>query len=153
MPKPAFADIYPRIAPRFSTDARAHGDRVHSHGQASKSPHYGFKWVSLQLEEALEEKRRWDDSTVEGGFDDHHYCLHCMEIDKGSIRHAIGAQGRMRRKIEDFCGVFIMIANSEDCCEVNLLSLPSACILGAFVMKMLERGSYSIIESLVRHGW
>ena len=119
----------------------------------STSPRCGFQWVALQLQEALEEKRRWDDSTVEGGYDAHHYCLHCVEIDRASIRHVIGVRGRMLRKIEDFCGVFIMIADSEDFCEVSLLGLPSACILGAFILEMLERGYYSIMESLIRHGW
>ena len=153
MPKSASADFYPSTAPRSSADGRADGDRVHSHGQASTSPRCGFKWVAQQLQEALEEKRLWDDSTVEGGFDDHHYCLHCIEIDKGAIRHIIGARGRMLRKIEDFCGVFIMLADSEDCCEVSLIGLPSACILGAFIIEMVDRGYYSIMESLVRHGW
>ena len=59
----------------------------------------------------------------------------------------------MLRKIEDFCGVFIMINDYEDCCEVNLLGLPYACILGAFIVEMLEQGYYSIMEFLVRHGW
>ena len=88
-----------------------------------------------------------------GGYNAHHYCLHCVEIDRGSIRHVIGVHGRMLRKIEDFCGVFIVIADSEDSCEVSLLGLPSACILGAFILEMLERGYYSIMESLIRHGW
>ena len=154
MPKSASADSCPRMAPRSSAAERADGDRVHSHGQASTSTRCGFKWVSLELQEALEEKRQWDDAIVEGGFDEHHSCLHCIEIGKGSIRHVIGAKGRMLRKIEDFCGVFIMIADSyEDSCEVNLIGLPSACILGAFIIQMLDRGYYSIMESLVRHGW
>ena len=105
------------------------------------------------MQEALEELRRWDDSTLEGGFDEHHYNYHCVEINRGSIRHVIGAKGRMLRKIEDFCGVFIMVADSEDCCEVSFLGLPSACILGAFIVEMLDKGYYSIIESLERHGW
>ena len=153
MPKSASADFYPRQAPRSSTDGRADGDRVHSHAQASTSPRCGFKWVSQKLQEALEVKRRWDDSTVEGGFDDQHYSRHCIEIAKGAIRHVIGVQGRMLRKIEDFCGVFIMINDYEDCCEVNLLGLPYACILGAFIVEMLDQGYYSIMEFLVRHGW
>ena len=153
MPKSASADSCPREAPRSSVAGGTDGDRVHSHGQASTSPRCGFQWVSLQLQEALDEKRLWDDSSVEGGFDEHHYGLHCIEIGKGSIRHVIGARGRMLRKIEDFCGVFIMITDSEEFCEVSLLGLPYACILGAFIIKMLDRGYYSIMESLVRHGW
>ena len=105
------------------------------------------------MQKALEEQRRWDDSTLEGGFDEHHYIYHCVEIDTGSTRHVIGAKGRMLRKIEDFCGVFIMVADSEDCCEVSFLGLPAACILGAFIVQMLDKGYYSIIESLIRHGW
>ena len=153
MPKSASADSSPGMAPSCSADARADGDRVHSHSHASTSPRYGFKWISLQLQESLQEKQRWDDSIVEGGYDAHHYYLHCVEIDRGSIRHVIGVHGHMLRKIEDFCGVFIMIADSEDSCEVSLLGLPFACILGAFILKMLERGYYSIMQSLVRHGW
>ena len=41
---------------------------------------------------------------------------------------------------------------SDDSCEVNLLGLPYACILGAFILEMLEQGYYSIMESLIRHG-
>ena len=63
------------MAPRSSAYGGPDGDRVHCHGRASTSPRCGFKWTHLQLQEALEEKRRWDDSTVKGGFDDHHYSL------------------------------------------------------------------------------
>ena len=93
MPKSASADSCPRMAPRSSAEERADGDRVHSHGQASTSPRCGFKWVSLKLQEALEEKRRWDDSTMEGGFDDHHYSRYCVEIDRGSVRHIMAFKG------------------------------------------------------------
>ena len=153
MPKSASADSSPGMAPRSSADARADGDRVHSHGHASTSPRCGFQWVALQLHEALEEKRRWDDSTVEGGYDDKHYSRHCMEINRASIRHIIGVRGRMLRKIEDFCGVFIMISDYEDSCEVSLLGLPYACMLGGFIIEMLDQGYYSILEFLIRHGW
>ena len=153
MPKSASADPCPRTAPRSSAAGRADGDRVHSHGQASTSPRCGLEWVSLHLQEALEEKRRWDDSTVEGGFDDKHYNVHCVEIERGSIRHVIGVRGRMLKKIEDFCGVFITLQDYEDSCEVYLFGLPYACILGAFIIEMLDKGYYSIIESLIRHGW
>ena len=64
MPKSASAASWPKTAPGSSIAAGLDGDRVHSHGQASASPHCGFKWVSLQLQEVLEEKRHWDDSTV-----------------------------------------------------------------------------------------
>ena len=153
MPKPASADSCPRTAPSSSSATGLDGDRVHSHGRASTSPLCGFKWVYLQLQEVLEEKRRWDDSNVEWGFDEHHYSLHCIDIDRGSIRHVIGARGRTLRKIKVFYDVFIMVADYEDSREVSLLGLPYACILGAFIIKMLDRGYYSIIESLVRHGW
>ena len=153
MPKSASADFCPQTAPRSLADGRADGDRVHSHSRASTSPRCGFKWVSQHLQESLEERRRWDDSSAEGGFNEHHYCLHCIEILRGSVRHVIGAKGRMLRKIEDFCGVFITLTDYEDCCEVNLIGLPSACILGAFIVEMLDKGYYSIMESLIRHGW
>ena len=153
MPKSASADFCPQTDPRSSADGRADGDRVNSHGRASTSPRCGFKWVSQHLQEALEERKRFDDCSAEGGFDETHYCLHCIEILKGSARHVIGAKGQMLRKIEDFCGVFIFLTDYEDCCEVNLVGLPSACILGAFIVEMLDKGYYSIIESLIRHGW
>ena len=38
----------------------------------------------------------------------------------------------------------------EDSCEVNLLGLPYACILEAFI-EMLEQCYYSIMEFLVRY--
>ena len=153
MPKSASADSCPRTIPRSSADGRADGDRVHSHGQASTSPRCGFKWVSQHLQQALEERRRWDDSSAEGGFDENHHCLHCVQIEKGSARHVIGTKGRMLQKIEDFCGVFIFLTDYEDCCEVYLVGLPAACILGAFIIEMLNQGYYSIMESLIRHGW
>ena len=59
----------------------------------------------------------------------------------------------MLRKIEDFCGVFIFLTDYEDCCEVMLVGLPAACILGAFIIEMLNKGYYSIMDSLTRHGW
>ena len=97
----------------------------------------------LQLQEALEERQRWDDYTVEGESDDQHYSLHCVEIAKGAIRHVIGVRGRMLRKIEDFYGVFITINDDhEDSCEVNLLGLSYTCILGDFIIKMLKQGCY-----------
>ena len=153
MPKSASADSYPGIASTSSAAAREEGDRVLSHGQASTSPRCGFQWVARQLQEALDQKRRWDDSTVVGGFDDQHYSRHVVEIGRGSIRHIIGVRGRMLRKIEDFCGIFIMISDCEDTCEVSLLGLPYACLLGGFIVEMLDQGYYSIMEFLVRHGW
>ena len=153
MPKSASADSYPGIASTSSAAMREEGDRVLSHGQASTSPRCGFQWVARQLQEALDQKRLWDDSTVEGGFDDQHYSHHCVEIAKSATRHVIGVQGRMLRRIEDFCGVFIMINDYEDCCEVNLLGLPYAYLLGAFIVEMLDQSYYSIMEFLVRHGW
>ena len=102
MPKSTSADSCPRTAPRSSVDARADGDRVHSHGQASMSLLCGFKWVFQHLQKTMEEKRCWDNSSTEGGFDEHHYCLHCIEVDRGSIRHIIGAKGGILRKTEDF---------------------------------------------------
>ena len=109
MPKSASVDSYPGIASTSSAAAREEGDRVLSHGQASTSPRCGFQWVARQLQEALDQKRRWDDSTVVGGFDDQHYSRHCVEIGRDSIRHVIGVRGRMLRKIEDFCGIFIIV--------------------------------------------
>ena len=154
MPKSASADSCPQTAPRSFAAGRADGDRVHSHGRASTSPRCGFKWVSQHLEEALTEKRHWDDYIQEGGFDDQHYSRHCVEIAKSAIRHVIGVRGRMLRKIEDFCGIFITLHDAyDDICEVNLLGLPYACILGAFIVEMLGQGYYSIVESLIRHGW
>ena len=154
MPKSAFADSCPQTAPRSFAAGREDGDRVHSHGRASTSPRCGFKWVSQHLEEALVEKRHWDDYIQEGGFDDQYYSRHCVEIAKSAIRHVIGVRGRMLRKIEDFCGIFITVTDAyDDTCEVNLLGLPYACLLGAFIVEMLEQGYYSIMEFLVRHGW
>ena len=76
-----------------------------------------------------------------------------MEITRASIRHIIGVRGHMLRKIEDFCGIFIMISDCEDSCEVSLLGLPYACMLGGFIIEMLDQGYYSILELLIRHGW
>ena len=45
---------------------------------------------------------------------------------RGAIRHVIGIRGRMLREIEDFCGVFIIVNDCENSCEVNLLGLPYA---------------------------
>ena len=67
MPKSAFADSSPKMALRSLADARVNGNLVHSHGHILTSIGYGFNWVSLQLQEALEEKRCWDDSTKGGG--------------------------------------------------------------------------------------
>ena len=153
MPKSASADSKPTASARSAPGVGKDGDRVHSHGQASTSPRCGFKWVTQQLQEALDQRRAWDDSTVIGGFDDQHYSRHCVEIGKHAIRHVIGTRGRMLRKIEDFCGVFIMVNDDEDCCEVNLLGLPYACLSGGFIVEMLEQGYYSIMEFLARHGW
>ena len=77
-----------------------------------------------------------------------------MNIDKPTIRHVIGAGGRMLRKIEDFCGVFIIVgASLDDSCELLLLGLPNACILGDFIIEMLGLGYFPIIETLIRLGW
>ena len=46
-----------------------------------------------------------------------------------------------------------MIADYEDPCEVSLFGPPLACILQVFIIEMLDRSYYSIMESLVRHGW
>ena len=77
-----------------------------------------------------------------------------MNIGKTTVRHVIGAGGRMLRKIEDFCGVFIITGDSMDgSCELLLLGLPAACILSDFIIEMLGLGYFPIIETLIRLGW
>ena len=154
MPKSASTDSQPEAATRAPVGGRKDGDRVHSNAQASTSPRCGFKWVDQKLKEALEQRRKGDEEMCINGFDEHHYSCHAIDIHQASVRHIIGTGGRMLRKIEDFCGVFIIVG---DCinghCEIILLGLPSACILGEFIIEMLEHGYFSIIETLVRLGW
>ena len=154
MPKSASADSQPGISTGSSTGGRNGGDRVYSHGRASTSPRCGFKWVYQCLEEALEVRRRGDQELYIDGFDADHHSTHGMEIEQDLIRHVIGVKGRMLHKIEDFCGIFIIVGDCEDGqCELNLIGVPSACVLGEFIIEMLGHGYYSIIETLERLGW
>ena len=154
MPKSASADSQPGISARSSTGGRDGGDRVLSHGRASTSPRCGFRWVARCLEEALEERRKEANEECIDEFNDDHYSSHVMEIGQPFIRHVIGVKGRMLHKIEDFCGIFIVVGDCEDgLCELTLIGAPSACILGEFIIDMLGYGYYSIIGTLERLGW
>ena len=65
----------------------------------------------------------------------------------------MGRTGKRAGENRRFLWCFILIADYEDSCEVSLIGLSAACIVGAFVIEMLYRGYYFIMESLVQHGW
>ena len=80
--------------------------------------------------------------------------MHTLKFSKTTAPHIIGRGGRMLRRIEDFCGVFLSLADvSSDVVELTIYGPTRGCALVQFTGEMLTEGVYSVMDTLARHGF
>ena len=80
--------------------------------------------------------------------------MHQMQFSKRTAPHVIGRGGRMLRRIEDFCGVFLSLRDvAPDAVELTIFGDLWGCALVRFIGEMLNEGIYSVIDTLARQGF
>ena len=126
--------------------------RVRSHAEATTSPRCSFGWFASRLKElqaplvAVEEG--------EAPIPENAMIMHSMKFFKMTAPHVIGRGGRMLRRIEDFCGVFLSISDvSSEMVELTAYGTSRGCALVQFIGDMLIEGVYSVLDTLARHGF
>ena len=131
---------------------RGDQERLWSHATASTSPRCAFGWVASRLVEIEAPLAALEERVVPMKEND--MILHTLKFSKTTAPHVIGRGGRMLRRIEDFCGVFLSISDvSSDVVELDIYGPTRGCALVQFIGEMLIEGVYSIMDTLARHGF
>ena len=126
--------------------------RVWSHAEATTSPRCAFSWFSSRLEELQAPLVVVGEG--EAPINETDMLMHQMKFFKTVAPHVIGRGGRMLRRIEDFCGVFLSLSDvSSDMVELTIYGPSRGCALVQFIGDMLIEGVYSILDTLARHGF
>ena len=127
-------------------------ERVWSHAEATTSPRCTFRWFASRLKE-LEAPL----VVVEEGeapITENDIIMHRITFFKITAPHIIGRGGRMLRRIEDFCGVFLSLSDvSSEMVELTIYGTSRGCAMVQFIKDMLIEGVYSVIDTLARHGF
>ena len=151
---PDFQDLdsHSKGAHQETSKREAHEERVHSNATASTSLRCGFQWLRVVLDSRLHD---WMDEYgfATEDFDPTAYYWRHIEVSSSCLKHVIGRGGRTLRKIESFAGVFAFVEDTNKGPQIALAGCPRACILAEFLVEMLEGSNYSIMESLVEHGF
>ena len=137
-----------RFADLGSADGELRGEdqsgRQGSHREAGPSPRCALGWVYdriNKIELALVED-------VEGPTTLETVVTHCATVGKFGVGHFIGKKGRNLRKIERFCGAFLILNDSETEVEILMWGPVRACALVQFIAEAFNLGFYSIMDSL-----
>ena len=126
--------------------------RLWSHTMASTSPRRAFGWVPSRLGEIEAPLAALEERVVPMKEND--MIMHTLKFSKTTAPHVIGRGGRMLRRIEDFCGVFLSLSDvSSDVVELDIYGPTRGCALVQFIGEMLIEGVYSVMDTLARHGF
>ena len=126
--------------------------RVRSHAEATTSPRCAFRWFGSHLGELQAPLV----AAEEGGspLKENDMLMHQMQFSKRTAPHVIGRGGRILRRIEDFCGVFLSLRDvAPDAVELTIFGPLRGCALARFIGEMLNEGIYSVIDTLARQGF
>ena len=118
--------------------------RQGSHRAAGPSPRCALGWVYdkiNKIELALVED-------IEGPTTLETVVTHCATVGKPGVGHFIGKKGRNLRKIERFCGAFLILNDFETEVEIVMWGPVRACALVQFIAEAFNLGFYSIVDSL-----
>ena len=118
--------------------------RQGSHRAAGPSPRCALGWVYERINNIGLELL----ADIEGPTTLDTVVTHFATIGKSGIGHFIGKKGHMLRKIERFCGVFLILNDSETEVEILMWGPVRACALAQFVAEAFNLGFYSIVDSL-----
>ena len=131
---------------------RGDQERLWSHATATTSPRCAFGWVASRLGEIEAPLAALEERVVPMKEND--MIMHTLKFSKTTAPHVIGRGGRMLRRIEDFCGVFLSLSDvSSDVVELDIYGPIRGCALVQFIGEMLIEGVYSIMDTLARHGF
>ena len=123
-----------------------------SHSAATTSPRCSFSWLFSRVGE-LEAPL----VVVEEGeapISANEMIRHSMHFSKSVAPHVIGRGGRMMRRIEDFCGVFLSLSDiPSNMVELTIYGTSRGCALVQFIGDMLLEGVYSVLDTLARLGF
>ena len=127
-------------------------ERVDTHKHASTSWRCGFKWVSALLGSRL---RAWDLEDAQGCqcsindlYNDPFYFKY-VEVDPTAVPHIIGRGGKVIRKIEQICGVFLSLRDIINGGHEMCITGPRpACIMAEFAIELLSNGQHSALDTL-----
>ena len=90
----------------------------------------------------------------EASIRDDEMIIHSMTFFKSTAPHVIGRGGRMLRRIEDFCGVFLSLSDvSSDSIMLTICGTMRGCALAQCIGEMLTEGIYSVINTVARQGF
>ena len=127
-------------------------ERVTTHKHATTSWRCGFEWVSALLGRRL---RAWDREDVEEfqcSLDELYngpFCFKYVQVAVYAVPHIIGRKGRVIRKLEQTCGVFLTLRDLGDNSHEMWITGPRpACILVEFAIQLLSSGQHSILTTL-----
>ena len=125
-------------------------ERASSHKHATTSGRCGFQWVAALLKRRLQ---AWDEE--EAAFEecsiDELYQKPFTDklVEVWNVPHIIGRGGRVIRRIETVCGVFLTLTDFGDGKHEMLISGPRpACIFAEFAMALLSSGHHSVLTTL-----
>ena len=126
--------------------------RLWSHATATTSPRCAFGWVASRLGEIEAPLVALEERVVPMKEND--MIMHTLKFSKTTAPHVIGRGGRMLRRIEDFCGVFLSLSDvSSDVVALDIYGPTRGCALVQFIGEMLIEGIYSIMDTLARQGF
>ena len=126
--------------------------RVWSNAAATTSPRCAFGWFVSRLRERQAPLAVVDEGEAPIG--DEEMIRHSMTFLKSTAPHVIGRGGRMLRRIEDFCGVFLSLSDlSSDTIMLTMYGSMRGCALVQCIGEMLTEGIYSVIDTLARQGF
>ena len=126
--------------------------RVWSHATATTSPRCAFGWCASRIGEIETPLVALEERVVP--MKENEMIMHTMKFSQTTAPHVIGRGGRMLRRIEDFCGVFLSLSDvSSDVVELDIYGPTRGCALVQFIGEMLIEGVYSVMDTLARHGF
>ena len=125
-------------------------ERASSHKHATTSWRCGFEWVAALLKRRLQ---AWDEE--EAAFEEcsinelYQKPFADKFVEVWGVRHIIGRGGRVIRRIETICGVFLTLRDLGDGRHEMMISGPrTACIFAQFAMELLSSGHHSVLTTL-----
>ena len=125
-------------------------ERASSHKHATTSWRCGFEWVAALLKRRLQ---AWDEE--EAAFEEcsinelYQKPFADKFVEVWGVRHIIGRGGRVIRRIETVCGVFLTLRDLGDGRHEMMISGPRpACIFAQFAMELLSSGHHSVLTTL-----
>ena len=125
-------------------------ERASSHKYATTSWRCGFEWVAAMLKKRLQV---WDEE--EAAFEEcsinelYQKPFTDKFVQVWGVPHIIGRGGRVIRRIETVCGVFLTLRDRGDGKHEMMISGPRpACIFAEFAIELLSDGHHSALTTL-----